>query len=245
MKKIRVWQIIVIVLILIAIIVGIFVSKKLKDTKEQFEIEKKSFQGKKPATIGILPDNYLKNYYINTTNEEINDIYNKAIKNMFSKHTIIFTNKKINYCEKFDTINGIVYLQQPLYSSDGTITELINNYSVFSSDYVTTYYYNDIDKSILINDIYNPFNTLLSDEEYIENELIDEEDEYIIIVKDEYDFVTKLYINKDEFLINKVEVYNPDRDETLENKVEYTNEKIELPQEIIDYANECIEKYEL
>jgi len=82
--------------------------------------------------------------------------------------------------------------------------------------------------------------------EYSNIELFEEKENYVIRLKGNYESIIEIYIDKIDYLFNKIiNKINPRIHDTSECNVEYTNESVILPQELIDSANKCIEKCDL
>lgn len=262
MKKIKVWQLlllIIVIIVIVAIIIAVKLTKKV-NAEKQNQIMINEYRTRNIENLG-LPiisgnlDNKSVNsyYYIDSDNDDANEIYNNAIDEMLKKDTIIF-NELDMYEKTIERVcadlNNNVYLDEIHHN----ISPTTYNYKIYSKDYCTVYSYDD-KKSEWKFESYD-YNTDLSIKPYdfplpdinnnyeVEEVVKDNEDEVCIIIKDvDYDLKYEIYIDNESGLIT--EIVNVGDLADLYWEVSYSDEEVKLQDSLIDYLENLKEEYSI
>ena len=228
------------------IIIAIVVLFVLKNKREEYLLmRKETFNDRKPLIIGETINNTFKEkfYYINTSNDKANNIYNEAIEKLFNQHTLNI--KWANYYnEKLDLTTNISHR----YDDKKDLSHI-----VYSSEYETVY--NDISNNLdnfgVLNIVYSdykkPYDLPLLDNncKYSDVELYTDDEKNTVIKLVDNNRNIKVTINSENMLFSKIIKEDPVINKIETTEFNYTNEIVKLPQEIVEYAQERIEKYKL
>ena len=181
--------------------------------------------------------------YINTSNEEVNSIYNKMIDNVVKQHTIKFS---IENDEGFKEEIALDIPNKIIKITGETEDEVDEQYNIFSdlesityesswNEYMLFKNTEKIEKNSMLKILFDYFLDNI-DLEDCKVKLKENDDTYVIELKDEYNSL-KYTVDKEDFLLSDIKMKYYDDHEI---KVSYDKENIELPEKYLNLDKEYV-----